>query len=66
MNRLKHLITKVAVILAVALAGSLFVMACDQGGTRWLKFTLYFGSFAALAASSLFSSSSSSSSNLPA
>lgn len=64
MNRPKYFIANVAVILAVALTGLLFVMAFDQGGTRWLRFALYFCAFVALMSPFLFSSSSSSSCSL--
>ena len=59
MNRSKYFIINVAVMLAFALVGSFFMMAFDQGGTRWLKFVLYAGFFASLFSPFLFSSSSS-------
>lgn len=59
MNRSKNFIINVAVMLAVAFVGSFFMMAFDQGGTRWLKFVLYVGFFASLFSPFLFSSSSS-------
>ena len=59
MNRSKYFIINVALILAFAVIGSAFMMAFDQGGTRWLKFVLYMGFFASLFSPFLFSSSSS-------
>jgi hypothetical protein len=59
MNDLRKLLINVALIMAVSLIGSCFMMSFDQGGTRWLKFVLYVGFFASLM-SPFFSSSNSS------
>jgi hypothetical protein len=59
MNRSKPFIFDVALILALSVIGSFFMMGFDQGGTQWLKFVLYIGFFASLFSPFFFSSSSS-------
>jgi len=55
-NRQYNLCAEAIFILVFSVLCTIVMMGLEPGGTRWLKFALYFLMFASISTSSLFSS----------
>lgn len=53
MNNSKRLLTDLAIVLALSVAGAMLAAGLDAGGTRWLKFIGYMIFFASILSPSI-------------